>query len=112
VIAALRLLLLVAYALLAHLAGAQQSPMLAAFALGDLAVLVLIEPLLQRRIAAWVALAAAATALVVLARAQQTLTLLLLVPPLFTAMIGWWFARSLLAGPTRCNRGIAVTPAA
>ncbi len=97
-IAALRLLLLAAYALLAHVAGTCQSQMLAVFALGDLVLLVLIDPLSRRRPGAWFALAATAVVLSGLARSEQALTLLLLVPPLFTAMIGWWFGRSLLAG--------------
>ena len=96
--AALRLLLLMAYLPLAHFAGTRHSPTLAVVALGDLALLVLIEPLLRRRLSAWLALAAIAMLLVVLARSAYALTPLLLVPSIFTAMIGGWFARSLRAG--------------
>lgn len=96
--AALRLLLLAAYMPLAHLAGARQSPMLAVLALADLVLLVLIDALLGRRVAAWLALAVAAVGLSALVRSSYALMLLLFVPPLFTAMIGWWFARSLREG--------------
>jgi uncharacterized membrane protein len=98
VTAALRLLLLMAYPPLAHYAGTRHSPTLAALALGDLALLVLIEPLLRRRLAAWLVLAATVLALIALARSRFALTPLLLVPSVFTAMIGGWFARSLRPG--------------
>ena len=97
-IAALRLLLLAAYLPLAHVAGTRHSPALAALALGDLMVLALIEPLLRRRLVAWLTLAATALALIALARSRFALTPLLLVPPLFTAMVSGWFARSLRPG--------------
>ncbi len=96
--AALRLLLLAAYLPLAHFAGTRHSPMLAALALADLVLLALIEPLLRRRLSAWLALAATVLVLIALARSRFALLPLLLVPPLFTAMIGWWFARSLRPG--------------
>ena len=97
-IAALRLLLLLAYPPLAHVAGTGHSPTLAALALGDLMLLALIEPLLRLRLAAWLTLAAAALALLALAHSRFALTPLLLVPPLFTAMVSSWFARSLRPG--------------
>jgi uncharacterized membrane protein len=98
VTAALRLLLLAAYLPLAHFAGTRHSPMLAALALGDLALLALIEPLLRRRLAAWLTLAATVLLLIALARSRFALTPLLLVPALFTAMVSGWFARSLRPG--------------
>jgi uncharacterized membrane protein len=98
VTAALRLLLLMAYLPLAHYAGTRHSPTLAVLALVDLALLLLIEPLLHRRPSAWLALAAIVPALIALARTPYAMTPLLLVPPVFTAMIGWWFARSLRQG--------------
>ena len=97
-IAALRLLLLAAYLPLAHFAGTRHSPMMAALALGDLALLVLIEPLLRRRLAAWLTLAATVLVLIALAHSRFALTPLLLVPALFTAMVSGWFARSLRPG--------------
>lgn len=97
-IATLRLLLLPGYVLLAHLAGARQSPALAAAALADLALLVLIEGLVARRPVAWLAAVAVAALLVPLSRSSWALTPLLLVPPLFTALIGGCFLRSLRPG--------------
>ncbi len=97
-IGALRLLLLVGYAPLAHFAGTRHSPLLAALALGDLVLLALIDGLLRRRALAWLGLALSIPALVALAQSRHALLPLLLVPPLFTAMIGWWFARSLWPG--------------
>ncbi len=97
-IGAFRLLLLPGYVLLAHLAGARQSPTLAVAALADLALLVLIEGLVARRPAAWLAAAAVAAVLVPLAGSSWALTPLLLVPPLFTALIAAGFLRSLRPG--------------
>ena len=97
-IAALRLLLLAAYLPLAHFAGTRHSPMMAALALGDLTLLVLIEPLLRRRLAAWLTLAATVLVLIALTHSRFALTPLLLVPALFTAMVSGWFARSLRPG--------------
>lgn len=97
-IGAFRLLLLPGYVLLAHLAGARQSPTLAVAALADLALLVLIEGLVARRPAAWLAAAVVAAVLVPLAGSSWALTPLLLVPPLFTALIAAGFLRSLRPG--------------
>lgn len=97
-IGAFRLLLLPGYVLLAHLAGARQSPTLAVVALADLALLVLIEGLVARRPAAWLAAVAVAAVLVPLAGSSWALTPLLLVPPLFTALIAAGFLRSLRPG--------------
>lgn len=97
-IGAFRLLLLPGYVLLAHLAGARQSPTLAVAALADLALLVLIEGLVARRPAAWLAAVAVAAVLVPLAGSSWALTPLLLVPPLFTALIAGGFLRSLRPG--------------
>lgn len=96
--AAFRLLLLPAYVVLAHLAEARESPTLAVIALVDLALLVLVEGLVARRPAAWLAAAGAALAVAWLARSGFALTSLLLVPPAFTALIGTWFLRSLRRG--------------
>jgi uncharacterized membrane protein len=98
VIAALRVLLLVGYIPLAHLAEARASGPIAALALGALALTVLIEGLAQRRATHWLALAAVAGGLVWLSRSTFALLPLLLVPPLFTGLIAWCFARSLRRG--------------
>lgn len=97
-IAALRVLLLVGYIPLAHLADARASGTIAAMALGALVLTVLIEGLAQRRAAHWCALVVASAALFWLSRTPYALMPLLLVPPLFTGLIAWWFARSLRCG--------------
>ncbi len=97
-IAALRVLLLVGYIPLAHLAEARSSGTIAALALGALALTVLIEGLAQGRIAHWLALPVVAGVLVWLSRSAFALMPLLLVPPLFTGLIAWCFARSLRRG--------------
>lgn len=96
--AALRLLLLPAYLVLAHLAEARESPTLAVIALVDLALLVLVEGLVALRPAAWLGAVVAALALAWLAHGTFALTSLLLVPPAFTALVGTWFLRSLRPG--------------
>ena len=78
--AGLRLLLALAYPLLAHLAGARHDPALAAIALADLALIVLLHALLQRRIGAWLLLAAIVLGLFALARSHDALLPLLVVP--------------------------------
>lgn len=93
-----RALLAVAYAVLAHLASARHDNLLAAVAIGVLMVLVLLAPLLQGRIAAWLALLAGAVGAAWLAQTPYTHVPLLLVPFAFVALVAWWFARSLRHG--------------
>lgn len=95
---ALRLLLLAAYLPLAHFAESRQSDGLAVVALADLAVMVMVDGLYRLRMGAWLAVAVVAGLLALLLRSGHALTPLLLVPPTFTAMVGWFFARSLRAG--------------
>ena len=93
--AVLRVLLAVAYPLLAH-ATQHAGPVLAALALFDLALLVLLQPLWRARAWAWALLALIAMALW-RTRHSSDLPLLLLAPPmLFTGVIAWLFARSLI----------------
>lgn len=94
----LRLALALAYPLLAHLAGLRHDGALAALALVDIALLVLLEPLAQRRAYAWALLAASVVALWALARTRYALLPLLLVPVAFVAWVAWAFARTLGAG--------------
>ncbi len=94
----LRGLLLLAYLPLAHLAGSQSSPLLAAAALVDVALIVLIEPLCAPRAGAWLALLAALATVAALLAADLTLVPLLLMPVAFIGLAAWWFARSLKAG--------------
>ena len=96
--AGLRLLLALAYPLLAHLAGARHDPALAAIALGDLAVIVLLQALLQRRIGAWLLLAATVLGLAGLARSHYALLPLLLVPVALLVLMAWTFGRTLPRG--------------
>jgi uncharacterized membrane protein len=93
-----RLLLSVAYPLLAHAASTARDPRLAALALLDIVLILLVVPLAQRRIGAWLAVCAAAVALFAL-QGSATLPVLLLLPPvLFPWLVAWWFARTLRPG--------------
>lgn len=93
----LRVLLAVAYPLLAHWASLEANGALAVLALADLALIVLLQPLAQPRPWAWAVLVLVVATLWSL-RATPTPQLLLLAPPmLFTALVGWWFGRSLRA---------------
>jgi uncharacterized membrane protein len=96
--AGLRLLLALAYPLLAHLAGARHDPALAAIALGDLAVIVLLQALLHRRIGAWLLLAVTVVGLAGLARSHYALLPLLLVPVALLVLMAWTFGRTLSRG--------------
>ena len=96
----LRVLLAVAYPLLAHAASVRHDAVLASLALLDLVVVMALVPLARGRPWAWALLLAAAL-LLWLARAGPLPELLLLFPPmLFTGVLGWWFARSLGEGDT------------
>lgn len=94
----MRGLLLLAYLPLAHLAGSHSSSLLAAAALIDVALLVLIEPLCVPRIGAWLVLLAALAAIAALVAADLVMVPLLLMPVAFIGLAAWWFARSLQAG--------------
>ena len=95
-----RLLLALAYPWLAHAATTGGSGVLAAIALADIALIVLLEPLLQRRRWAWLLLAAVAVVLWRLAHSPHALLPLLLVPVAFIALVAWTFGRTLRAGRT------------
>ena len=95
---ALRTALALAYPFLAHAANARDDGTLAAVALADLAVILLLGPLLRGRGRAWLALAAIGTALAWLARSPHA-TLPLLAPPVvFVGLAAWLFARTLRRG--------------
>jgi len=93
-----RLALAGAYPLLAHLASARQDGVLAALALADIAVIVLLEPLLRRRAGAWALLAACIAGAWWLAGTRHALLPLLLVPVAFVALVAWGFGRTLRSG--------------
>ncbi|MHB8911707.1 MAG: COG4648 family protein [Lysobacter sp.] len=99
--AALRLVFAVAYPFLAHWASHREAGgggvPLAAMALFDLALIVLVQPLMQRRGWAWATLALVALGLWRLAPTPYPQLLLLAPPVLFTGLLGWWFGRSLRA---------------
>lgn len=93
----LRVLLAIAYPLLAHWASVNGSGAIAVLALVDLCLIVLLQPLAQGRIWALALLALLLAGLWSL-RATPYPQLMLLAPPmLFTAMLAWWFGRSLRA---------------
>ncbi len=95
---AVRLVLLVLYGLLAHLAGARHDDGLAVLALADIVLLVLMQPLLERRGGAWLALLVAVPVLWWLAHSRFAQLPLLLVPVVFMALVAWFFGRTLRAG--------------
>lgn len=95
---ALRIGLAFAYPWVAHAANARDDGMLAALALGDIALIVLLGPLLRRRAWAWLAMAAAAAMLWFLAHSPLATLPLLLPPVLFVGWVAWVFARSLRRG--------------
>lgn len=93
-----RLLLALAYPWIAHAATARGSATLAALALADIALIVLLPALLARRLRAWLLAAALAPVLVLLARSAHAQLPLLLVPVAFIAMVAWAFGRTLREG--------------
>lgn len=95
---ALRTALALAYPFLAHAANVRDDGALAAFALGDLFVILLLGPLLRLERWAWASLVAAVAALAWLAQAPWA-TLPLLAPPVvFVGLVVWIFARTLRRG--------------
>lgn len=93
-----RVALAAAYPLLAHFASARESGALAAFAVVDIALILLLPALARGRARAWILLACIVPASAWLARTPHALLPLLLVPVLFVALVAWGFARTLRAG--------------
>lgn len=94
-LAAAYLALAVAYPLLAHWESHGGGAPAAALALADLALMMLLEPLVRRRTWAWALLVLVLGALAAVAR-EPWLPMLLLAPPaLFTGWLAWVFARTL-----------------
>ena len=90
--------LVLAYFGLAHAASARHDPVLAALALGDIAAIVMLEPLLRANARAWGIAALVAVALVALARTSFAPLALLLVPVAIVALVAWTFGRTLRKG--------------
>ena len=93
-----RLLLALAYPWIAHAASARHDGTLAAIALGDIAVIFLLEPLAHRRAWAWLLAAALGVALYFFARSPHALLPLMLVPVAIVALVSWTFGRTLRLG--------------
>ena len=91
-------LLVLAYFGLSHAAGARHDPVLAALALGDIAAIVMLEPLLRGSARAWGIAALVAVALAALARTAHAHLPLLLVPAVIVAFVAWTFGRTLRKG--------------
>jgi uncharacterized membrane protein len=94
----LRVLLLLAYPLLTHLASARDDAAWAVLAMADLVLLMLLGPLLQRRPWALLLLAACLLGLWRLSLSRYALLPLLLPPVVFLGLAGWFFGRTLRAG--------------
>ncbi len=93
-----RLLLALAYPWLAHAASTRGSSDLAIVALADLALVILLDPLLRLRGWAWITALLVALGLARLASSAHALLPLLLVPVAVLAFIAWMFGRTLRAG--------------
>jgi uncharacterized membrane protein len=111
---ALRLLLALAYPLLAHLASDRHSGAFAALALVDILLILLLRPLLLRRAWAWMVLALGAAATLALMRLGLALLPLLLVPVGIIGLVAYGFGRTLRSVPliTRLVAGLDGVPPA
>ncbi|HVR80900.1 MAG TPA: ketosynthase [Luteimonas sp.] len=96
--ALLRLLLAVAYPLIAHAASVRQEGVLAALAVFDVIVIVLLEPLARRRGWAWALLLLLGVGAAMLVQSRHALLPLLLVPVLFVGLVAFLFGRTLAPG--------------
>jgi uncharacterized membrane protein len=97
-VALARLLLSVAYPFIAHAASTLRDPALAALALLDIVLILLVVPLARGR--AWAfGIVAASMAALWLAQDSRVLPVLLLLPPVvFPWLVAWFFARTLREG--------------
>ena len=94
----LRLCLVAVYLVVAHFASIGDDRVLAAWALLDVAVIVLLPSLLRARLAAWTALCGSALVLWWLSASPQVWLPLLLVPVACVALVAFGFARTLRRG--------------
>lgn len=95
---AVEIALAIGYGVLAHLASARGSDLLALMALLVLVLLVLASPLAARRAGAWLALPLLAGGCWALYRAGHAPLPLLLVPVAFIGLVAWMFGRTLRPG--------------
>jgi uncharacterized membrane protein len=95
---ALRVILLLAYPVLSHVASLRNEGMWAAAALFGLVLLCLLEPLARRRPLAWAGLLASGLLLYWVGASAWAWMLLLAPPVVFPLLVAWGFARSLLPG--------------
>jgi uncharacterized membrane protein len=109
----LRIALVLAYPVLAHLASGRHDGRFAVLALADIALVLLLRPLLERRGAGWLALLGIVIALAGLFRTGHALVPLLLVPVAIIGLVAYAFARTLRTVPliTRMVAGLDGIPA-
>ncbi|HEY0334644.1 MAG TPA: ketosynthase [Stenotrophomonas sp.] len=93
-----RIVLLLAYPVLAHVASLREDGRWSALALASLVLLTLLGPLVRLRPWALLLLAGSGVGLYRLAASDYVWLLLLLLPVAFTLLIAWGFARTLLPG--------------
>jgi len=110
----LRVALALAYPVLAHMAVSQRDSRFAALALADIALIVLLRPLLAGRARAWLLFAAIGATLAWLGESGHALEPLLLVPVAILGLAAWGFGRTLRGVPliTRMVSGLEGVPAA
>ncbi|MFS8136587.1 MAG: ketosynthase [Thermomonas sp.] len=96
----LRVGLVVLYPLLAHMAAVEGDHRLAALALGDILLVLLLDDLLARQTRQWLLLLLAVPMLVLLSRSAFAMVPLLLMPALLIAVAASGFARTLRRGRT------------
>jgi uncharacterized membrane protein len=94
----LRLLLALAYPVFAHLASAGGDGGWAALALADIVLLLLLEPLLRRRLWALSLLGLCLFALWAISQSRYAMMPLLAPPVVFIALVAWLFGRTLYGG--------------
>ena len=113
--ALLRVVLAIAYPLLAHLASHRRDGVLSACAIADIVLIVLLRPLLERRGWAWALLTGLGVGLFRLAHSGYALLPLLVVPVAFLGFVSYGFGRTLRQGRvpliTRMVAGLDELPA-
>lgn len=96
----LRVGLVVLYPVLAHVAAVEGANWLAAVALGDILLVLLLDGLLARQATQWLLLVLAVPTLVLLSRSTFVMAPLLLMPAILIAVAASGFARTLRSGRT------------